>query len=87
MSFTPLVVSVDGMLAPEIANFLRRIGEALSTKWEKPYSKTMNWVKCGCLLPCSVLPVFASEAQGPSGGVLAQTMISYPREKFMDVLQ
>ena len=20
--------------------------EALSTKWEKPYSKTMNWVKC-----------------------------------------
>ena len=46
MSFTPLVVSVDGMLAPEFANFLRRIGEALSTKWEKPYSKTMNWVKC-----------------------------------------
>ena len=45
-SFTPLVVSVDGMLAPEFANFLRRIGEALSTKWEKPYSKTMNWVKC-----------------------------------------
>ena len=46
MSFTPLVVSVDGMLAPEFASFLRRIGEALSTKWEKPYSKTMNWVKC-----------------------------------------
>ena len=46
MPFTPLVVSVDGMLAPEIANFLRRIGEALSTKWEKPYSKTMNWGKC-----------------------------------------
>ena len=46
MSFTPFVVSVDGMLAPEFASFLRRIGEALSTKWEKPYSKTMNWVKC-----------------------------------------
>ena len=46
MSFTPLVVSVDGMLAPEFTDFLRRIGEALSTKWEKPYSKTMNWVKC-----------------------------------------
>ena len=46
MSFTPLVVSVDGMLAPEFASFLRRIGEALSNKWEKPYSKTMNWVKC-----------------------------------------
>ena len=46
MSFTPLFVSVDGMLEPEIASFLRRIGEALSTKWEKPYSKTMNWVKC-----------------------------------------
>ena len=46
MSFTPLVVSVDGMLAPEFVSFLRRIGEALSTKWKKPYSKTMNWVKC-----------------------------------------
>ena len=34
MSFTPLVMSVDGMLAPEFASFLRRIGEA------------MNWVKC-----------------------------------------
>ena len=32
MSFTSLVVSVDGMLAPEFANFLRRIAEALSTK-------------------------------------------------------
>ena len=46
MSFTPLVVSVDGMLAPEFASFLRRIGEALPTKWEKPYSKTMSWEKC-----------------------------------------
>ena len=45
MSFIPLVVSVDGMLAPEFANFLRRRGEALSTKWEKPYSKIMSWVK------------------------------------------
>ena len=46
VSSTPLVVSVDGMLAPEFACFLQRIGEALSTKWEKPYSKTMNWVRC-----------------------------------------
>ena len=45
MSFTPLVVSVDGMIAPEFASLLRKIGEALSTKWEKHYSKTMNWVK------------------------------------------
>ena len=67
MSFTHLVVSVDGMLAPEFANFLRRIGEALCTKWEKPYSKTRT--------------------QGPNGGVLAQTMIFYPREIVMDVLQ
>ena len=46
MSFTPVVVSVDGMLAPEFADFLRSIGEALSIKWKKPHSKTMNWVKC-----------------------------------------
>ena len=88
MSFFPFVVSVDGMLAPDFANFLRRIGEPLSTKWDEPYSKTMNWVKCR--LSFAVLRAFtvcASEAQGPSGGVLAQTMISYPREIFMDVLQ
>ena len=46
ISFAPPVVSADGMLAPEFASFLQRIGEALSTKREKPYSKTMNWVKC-----------------------------------------
>ena len=31
--------------------------------------------------------IIFSEAQGPSGGDLAQTMISYPKKIFMDVLQ
>ena len=88
VSFIPLVVSVDGMLAPEFANLLRRIGEALSTKWEKPYSKNYELGKMPavfCRAPC--FSVCASEAQGPSGGVLAQNMISCRREVFMDVLQ
>ena len=46
MSFTTLVVSVDGMLVLEFVSFLRRIGEVSSNKWEKPYIKTLNWVKC-----------------------------------------
>ena len=87
MSSTPLVVSVDGMLAPEFANFLRRIGEALSTKCEKPFSKTMNWVKCR--LSFAVLRASSVCFRGTrtKWRVLAQTMISYPREIFIDILQ
>ena len=40
--FTPLVVSVDGMLAPEFENFMQSIGKALANKLDKPYSKVMN---------------------------------------------
>ena len=52
-----------------------------------PKVKLWTGWSAGCLLPCSVLPVCASETQGPSGGVFAQTMISYPWEIFTDVLQ
>ena len=90
MSFTSLVVSVDGMLAPEFTSFLRRIGEALSTKREKPYSKIMNWVKCR--LSLAVLRASSVCFRGTrtkwsvKNQVLAQTMISYPIEIFTGFL-
>ena len=36
--FTPLVASVDGCLGKEFQHFVKRVGEVLAEKWEKPYS-------------------------------------------------
>ena len=33
-TFTPLCVSVDGMMGPEATMFLKRIADLLSAKWE-----------------------------------------------------
>ena len=35
ISFTPLVTSVDGVLAPEFTFFLKRIAKSLSAKWDR----------------------------------------------------
>ena len=45
-SFTPLVTSVDGVLAPEFTFFLKRIADGLSAKWDRPYNQIMCWVRC-----------------------------------------
>ena len=44
-SFTPLVTSVDGVLAPEFTFFLKRIADGLSAKWDRPYNQIMCWVR------------------------------------------
>jgi len=44
-SFTPLCVSVDGLLAPEANYFVRRLGDRLSMKWEQSFSVVMSWVR------------------------------------------
>ena len=36
--FTPLCVSVDGMLGSEAAFFVKRMSDFLAAKWERPYS-------------------------------------------------
>ena len=36
-SFTPLCVSVDGLLAPEARFFVQRLSDNLSMKWEQPF--------------------------------------------------
>ena len=44
-SFTPFVLSVDGMMGPEASCFLKRVAEQRSFHWNKPYSIVMGWVK------------------------------------------
>ena len=44
-SFTTLVISVDGVLGAEFNQFLKRLGEGLSLKWERKYSQVMSWIR------------------------------------------
>ena len=44
-TFTPLCVSVDGMLSSEAAFFVKRMSDFLAAKWERPYSVVLGWVR------------------------------------------
>ena len=43
--FTPLHVTVDGMLGPDASRFLKQLSEQLAYKWERSYSTIMSWVR------------------------------------------
>ena len=43
-SFSPFVVSVDGVMAWE-ARFTVPFADRLSTRWSKPYSEVMGWLQ------------------------------------------
>ena len=43
--FTPLCISVDGMIGKETTVFLKHTAERLSIKWDYSYSSVMCWVK------------------------------------------
>ena len=45
IAFTPLIFSVDGMMARESKIFLRRLADRLASKRDKPYRIIKNWVK------------------------------------------
>ena len=44
-AFTPLCVSVDGLLGKEADFFIHRLCDFLSIKWERPFSLVMNWIR------------------------------------------
>ena len=44
-TFTPLCVSVDGMLGSESEFFVKRLSDFLAAKWERPYSVVIGWVR------------------------------------------
>uniref|UniRef100_A0A1X7TLJ3 Uncharacterized protein n=1 Tax=Amphimedon queenslandica TaxID=400682 RepID=A0A1X7TLJ3_AMPQE len=43
--FTPLCVSVDGMMGKEASMFVKRLSERLSIKWGQNYSGVVCWVR------------------------------------------
>ena len=43
-SFTPFVVSTDGMLVREANFLLKRLAQSISIKWEKPLGQTTGWL-------------------------------------------
>ena len=45
-SFTPLVMSSTGGLGPAATSTYKRLATLLATKWNQPYSSTMNWLRC-----------------------------------------
>ena len=44
-TFTPFVLSVDGLLHKEASHFLKYMATALSSKWDKAYSITSSYVR------------------------------------------
>ena len=46
VTFTPLVLSATGGLARQATVFYKRLASLLSSKFNQPYSHTMNWLRC-----------------------------------------
>ena len=44
-SFTPLCLTVDGVMGSEMRSFIDRLAECLSIRWDLHYSVTVNWVR------------------------------------------
>ena len=44
-SITPLVCSTEGVLHREYAAYQKRLASRLATKWERPLSRVMAWVR------------------------------------------
>ena len=45
-SFSPLVFSTSGGMAPTANVVYKRIASMISSKHNKPYSRTMHWIRC-----------------------------------------
>ena len=44
-SFTPFVVSVDGVLGHDAQHLMKRLCDQIAEKWEKSHSEVMGWVR------------------------------------------
>ena len=44
-SFTPLVVSVDGVLGREAECFIKLLAEKIAIKWTKSYPEVAGWIR------------------------------------------
>ena len=44
-SFSPFVLSVDGVMGREARSIMKRMADKLATKWGKSYSEVMGWMQ------------------------------------------
>ena len=73
VTFTPLGVSVDGMLCSEAEYFIKRLGDFLAARWERPYSVVMGWVRAHvsfAILQAALLCVRGSRTKWRSIGIV-----------------
>ena len=74
-TFTPLVCSTDGVLHREYRAYQIRLASRLATKWQRPYSVVMKWVKAtDAVRSISCRPTCACEARGEESWALACKM-------------
>ena len=72
-TFTPLCVSVDGMLGSEGEFFVKRLGDFLAARWERLYSVVMGWVRARrffAILQAALLCVRDSRTKWRSLGIV-----------------
>ena len=72
-TFTPLCVSVDGMLSSEAAFFVKGMSDFLAAKWERPYSVVSGWVRARlsfAILRTALLCVRGSRTKWRSLGII-----------------
>jgi len=72
-TFTPLCISVDGVLGPETEFFVKRLSDFLAAKWESPYGVVMGWVWAHlsfAILRATLLCVYGSCTKWRSLGIV-----------------
>ena len=72
-TFTPLCVSVDGMLGSESEFFVKRLSDFLAAEWERPYSVIIGWVRARlsfAILRAALLCVRGSRTKWRSLGIV-----------------
>ena len=68
-SFTPFVVSTDGMLGSEANFLLKRLAQRISMKWNKPLGPITGWLRTRLSFASSEPQIFVYVGLAPSGGV------------------
>ena len=72
-TFTPLCVSVDGILGSEAEFFVKRMSDILVAKWERSYSVVTGWVRAHfsfAILRAALLCVRGSRTKWRSLGIV-----------------
>jgi len=69
---------VDGILGSEAEFFVKRTGEFLAAKWERPYTVVMGWVRASltfAILWAALLCVHGNRTKWRSLGIVDGTSL------------